>query len=206
MKQKITLVMIGIFAIISVISISFTFSYFGATDNLVGEQANGTTPQETQVQQKMESKTIRSVSEVHSDIVSHQFVNVLPSDDKIYDGTITWVSSQPILPAVLHGPLDTIQINGQFAASIDEGKTMHAITVVAPQLLNGTYSFVGNGLIMHNIENEPFWISYSISYKEMKNPIINSYQECVNAGNPIMESYPRQCNTQDGKHFVEEIT
>jgi len=28
--------------------------------------------------------------------------------------------------------------------------------------------FVGNGLIMHNIENNPFWISYSVSYKEMK--------------------------------------
>ncbi|MEE9241562.1 MAG: hypothetical protein V3U12_00195, partial [Nitrosopumilaceae archaeon] len=61
------------------------------------------------------------------------------------------------------------QINGQFVSSIDEGKTMHAITVAAPQLLNGTYSFVGNGLIMHNIENNSFWISYSVSYKEMKN-------------------------------------
>ena len=41
-------------------------------------------------------------------------------------------------------------------------------SVASPQLLNGTYSFVGNGLIMHNIENNPFWISYSVSYKEMK--------------------------------------
>jgi len=206
MKQKITLIMIGIFAIVSVISISFTFSYFGTADNLLEERANETTPQETQVQQKMESKTIRSVPEVHSDIVNHQFVIVLPSDNKIYDGKITWVSSQPVLPAVLHGPLDTTQTNGQFAASIDEGKTIHAITVASPQLLNGTYSFVGNGLIMHNIENHPFWISYSVSYKEMKNPIINSFEECIAAGNPAMESYPRQCYTQDGKHFVEEIS
>lgn len=169
MKQKIIPVMIGIFAIVSVISISFTFSIYGTVDNLLEERANETTPQETQVQQKMESKTISSVPEVHSDIVNHQFVIVLPSDNKIYDGTITWVSSQPVLPAVLHGPLDSTQINGQFAASIDEGKTTHGITVASPQLLNGTYSFVGNGLIMHNIENNPFWISYSVSYKEMKN-------------------------------------
>jgi len=155
MKRKFTPVLIGIIAIVSVISISFTFSYFGTS--------------ETQVQQKMESKTIRSITEVHTGIAEHQFVIVLPSDDKIYDGTITWVSSQPVLPAVLHGPLDSTQINGQFAASIDEGKTMHAITVAAPQLLNGTYSFVGNGLIMHNIENNSFWISYSVSYKEMNN-------------------------------------
>ncbi len=117
----------------------------------------------------MESKTIPSITEVHTGIADHQFVVILPPDDKIYDGKITWVSSQPILPAVLHGPLDSTQTNGQFAASIDEGKTTHAITVAAPQLLNGTYSFVGNGLIMHNIENNSFWISYSVSYKEMNN-------------------------------------
>ena len=36
-------------------------------------------------------------------------------------------------------------------------------------------------------------------------PNINSFEECIAAGNPMMESYPRQCYTQDGKHFVEEI-
>ena len=150
--NKIILVLIGIFIIGSILTLSFTSGAFS-----------------NEAQQKMESKTIRSVPEVHSDIVNHQFVIVLPSDDKIYDGKITWVASQPVLPAVLHGPLDSTQTNGQFAASIDEGKTTHAITVAAPQLLNGTYSFVGNGLIMHNIENNSFWISYSVSYKEMKN-------------------------------------
>jgi len=34
---------------------------------------------------------------------------------------------------------------------------------------------------------------------------IDSFEECVAAGNPVMESYPRQCRTSDGKHFVEEI-
>ncbi len=169
MKRKFTLVMIGILAIVPLISISYASSPFGSHDNLMKGSENEFTPKETQVQQKMESKTIRSITEVHPGIAEHQFVVILPPDDKIYDGKITWVSSQPILPAVLHGPLDSTQTNGQFAASIDEGKTTHAITVAAPQLLNGTYSFVGNGLIMHNIENNPFWISYSVSYKEMNN-------------------------------------
>lgn len=35
---------------------------------------------------------------------------------------------------------------------------------------------------------------------------ITSFEECVAAGNPVMESYPRQCSTQDGKHFVEDIS
>jgi len=34
---------------------------------------------------------------------------------------------------------------------------------------------------------------------------IHSFEECVAAGNPAMESYPRQCRTADGKHFVEII-
>lgn len=34
---------------------------------------------------------------------------------------------------------------------------------------------------------------------------VTSFAECVAAGNPVMESYPRQCNTKDGKHFTEDI-
>ena len=34
---------------------------------------------------------------------------------------------------------------------------------------------------------------------------IRSFEDCVAAGNPVMESYPRQCRTEGGKHFVEEI-
>ncbi len=37
-------------------------------------------------------------------------------------------------------------------------------------------------------------------YGRMKS--VNSYAECVAAGNPIMESSPEQCSTPDGKHFT----
>jgi len=36
-------------------------------------------------------------------------------------------------------------------------------------------------------------------------PGINSFAECVVAGYPVMESYPQQCKTPDGKTFVEDI-
>jgi hypothetical protein len=32
---------------------------------------------------------------------------------------------------------------------------------------------------------------------------INSYKECIAAGNPTMESFPPQCQTPDGKHFTD---
>lgn len=34
---------------------------------------------------------------------------------------------------------------------------------------------------------------------------INSFEDCVNAGNPVMESYPPQCRTQDGRTFTAII-
>ena len=34
---------------------------------------------------------------------------------------------------------------------------------------------------------------------------VRSFEDCVAAGNPIMESYPRQCRTKDGRLYAEEI-
>lgn len=34
---------------------------------------------------------------------------------------------------------------------------------------------------------------------------VDSFEKCVAAGNPVMESYPRQCKTSDGKNFVEKV-
>ncbi len=34
---------------------------------------------------------------------------------------------------------------------------------------------------------------------------ITNFDECVAGGNLVMESYPRQCGTPDGKHFTENI-
>ena len=34
-------------------------------------------------------------------------------------------------------------------------------------------------------------------------PEITNFEQCIAAGNPAMESHPRQCRTSDGQHFVE---
>lgn len=33
-------------------------------------------------------------------------------------------------------------------------------------------------------------------------PVVTSYEDCAAAGYPIMESYPEQCRTPDGRTFV----
>lgn len=40
----------------------------------------------------------------------------------------------------------------------------------------------------------------------MANMNVSSFEECVAAGNSIMESYPRQCRAKDGQLFVEDIS
>lgn len=45
-------------------------------------------------------------------------------------------------------------------------------------------------------------------YKKAGSPItsdIKSFEDCSSAGYPVMESYPRQCKTPDGRTFAEEI-
>ncbi len=48
---------------------------------------------------------------------------------------------------------------------------------------------------------------WSNAFRQEKDsvPIVTSFEECVQAGYPVMESYPRQCQTPDGKTFVERI-
>lgn len=36
-------------------------------------------------------------------------------------------------------------------------------------------------------------------------PTVLSFEDCEEAGYPVMESYPRQCKTPDGRTYAEEI-
>lgn len=48
-------------------------------------------------------------------------------------------------------------------------------------------------------------IGYGIAFNKAKQQTIASFGDCVAAGYPVMESYPQQCRTKDGKTFVEDI-
>lgn len=49
-----------------------------------------------------------------------------------------------------------------------------------------------------------FGVVWMLSTKEASKPSVTNFEECVTAGNPVMESYPRQCNA-GGQTFVEKI-
>jgi hypothetical protein len=44
-------------------------------------------------------------------------------------------------------------------------------------------------------------------YQKLEKPVsgVNNFEECANAGYPILESWPQQCKTPDGKMFTEDI-
>jgi len=45
-----------------------------------------------------------------------------------------------------------------------------------------------------------------LSKKEQKSvPQVMSFEDCAKAGYPVMESYPRQCKTPDGRTYTEEL-
>jgi len=52
----------------------------------------------------------------------------------------------------------------------------------------------GGGVVIWTVVNTP-----------ADSEAITSFEECTAAGYPVMESYPRQCKTSDGRTFVEDI-
>ena len=48
---------------------------------------------------------------------------------------------------------------------------------------------------------------YPYPKKQEETPVaeVRSFEDCAAAGYPVMESYPRQCKTPDGRTYAEEI-
>ena len=47
--------------------------------------------------------------------------------------------------------------------------------------------------------------AFIFSQNQQKVNSINSFEDCAQYY-PVMESYPAQCNTPDGRHFVQELS
>lgn len=72
------------------------------------------------------------------------------------------------------------------------------------------YTFLGF-LVLITVFGSAWFLGYSpnwlfdIPQPEPPQKRITNFDECVAAGNPVMESYPEQCRTEDGKTFTREI-
>ncbi len=117
----------------------------------------------------------------HSGQPPHQAVFALPlrDDEKVYVGTVTFTASKPIEVEVAHTYAPTQKIDSKYGEpyniAISENKTI-AIThlrkiVDMPMEVNGTeissgsFNFIGNALVFHKINGEPFTVTYTIYAK-----------------------------------------
>jgi len=50
-----------------------------------------------------------------------------------------------------------------------------------------------------------FFLQKNMRDTYFKEEVVSDFSSCANAGNLVMESYPRQCRDQAGNHFVENI-
>ncbi len=48
-------------------------------------------------------------------------------------------------------------------------------------------------------------VFYYVNNKKPIQSVVTSFEDCVSAGYPVLESYPEQCKTSDGKSFTRDI-
>ncbi|MGZ5486691.1 MAG: hypothetical protein ACXWFB_12420 [Nitrososphaeraceae archaeon] len=131
----------------------------------------------------VEQKTVMSQPAPikHPGQPSHEVVFALPvrDDGKVWSGTVTFTASKPIEVEILHtySPEQNLDsLHGQPYHALLPGNKSIAIThlrdiVDVPIEINGTgissssFNFVGNALVFHKTNGEPFTVTYTIDAK-----------------------------------------
>ena len=131
----------------------------------------------------VEQKTVMSQPAPikHPGQPSHEVVFALPlrEDGKVWSGTVTFTASKPIEVEILHTyapEQNPDSLHGQPYHAILPGNKSIAIThlrdiVDVPIEINGTgissssFNFVGNALVFHKTNGEPFTVTYTIDAK-----------------------------------------
>src|SRR5829696_3303153 len=120
---------------------------------------------------------------------SHEVVFALPlrDDGKVWSGTVTFTASKPIEAEILHtyAPEEKPDsLHGEPYHAVLPGNKSIAIThmrdiIDIPIEINGTgissgsFNFVGNALVFHKTNGEPFTVTYTIDAKVKDIDIIN---------------------------------
>lgn len=131
----------------------------------------------------VEQKTVMSQPAPvrHPGQPSHEVVFALPlrDDGRIWSGTVTFTASKPIEAEILHTYTPEQKpdsLHGEPYHAILPGNKSIAIThmrdiVDVPIEINGTgissgsFNFVGNALVFHKTNGQPFTVTYTIDAK-----------------------------------------
>lgn len=136
----------------------------------------------------------------------------------LHSGDDTWAPSG----ATFYYGEKIPQWTGKFFVATLRGEHLHMISFEQNKISSHEKLFLGDyGRLRDVVEGPDGYLYLLTSNRDgrgspdanddkilriMPMSVINSFEQCVEAGNPVMESHPRQCRTMDGKHFVEEIS
>jgi len=116
---------------------------------------------EKQMSDTVTAKTISSMVDPGIGHETHQLAIILPPSENVYGGLLTYSASEPIQLVALHGPLAPGEDAGQ-AIWTPDGETKFGLTFVDDKSTMGTWTFAGNALAVHTMNEEQFTISYSV--------------------------------------------
>ena len=145
MNRLVIILILGIF-ITGIITVSFI------SDNFV--DANST--------KKINfTKTLISSQDPGQGHENHQLALILsPNEGTLYDGSMTFTSSEPVEVVVLH-EINSNDAKGQPTWTID-GNTIYAISIIDLKTKSGSFEFTGAALALHSLNSKEFTSTISV--------------------------------------------
>ncbi len=145
MKKIIAIIIIAIFAT-SIISISSTTDQFADAGS----------------RKKIHfTQTITSSQDPGQGHQNHQLALILsPNDGTLYDGSMTFTSSEPVQIAVLH-EINSQDAKGQPTWTVD-GKSIYGLSLIDLEEKSGSFEFTGSALALHSPTSKKFTTTVSV--------------------------------------------
>ncbi|MGY5151272.1 MAG: DUF7482 domain-containing protein [Candidatus Nitrosopumilus sp. bin_6a] len=107
------------------------------------------------------TQTITSSQDPGQGHNNHQLALVLsPNEGTIYDGSMTFTSSEPVQIVILH-EINSQESKGQPIWTVD-GKTIYGLSLVDLQKSSGSFEFTGAALALHSPNSKEFTATVSV--------------------------------------------
>ena len=107
------------------------------------------------------TETITSSQDPGQGHQNHQLALILsPNEGTIYDGSMTFTSSEPVQIVVLH-KISSQESKGQPTWTVD-GKTIYGLSLIDLQKNSGSFEFTGAALALHSPNSKKFTSTVSL--------------------------------------------
>ena len=107
------------------------------------------------------TQTITSIQDPGQGHEGHQLAMILsPSEDSLYDGSITFTASEPVQLVVLH-EIDKNDSKGQPIWTID-GEKIYALSLMEKETKSDSFEFTGSALALHSKNSNEFTSTVSV--------------------------------------------